>query len=166
MVSLLLLNQMHAVKLEEGTGTFKVSVPEGEFVSAVERLRQSGLPQRKFLTIDALFPTNQLVSSPAQEAAKLAYLKEQRLESLLSSLEGVIEVHVIISEPTTSKNGAREQQTPCTASVLIKHAADANLENFITQIKSLAKTSVAGLEYENISVVLQWTEYRGEGKEG
>ncbi|MFL9708850.1 EscJ/YscJ/HrcJ family type III secretion inner membrane ring protein, partial [Aeromonas veronii] len=72
-------------------------VDQDRFVDAVEVLRQNGLPRRRTVTMQDLFPSGQLVSSPEQEEAKLNYLKSQQLEKMLGSMDGVITAEVSVA---------------------------------------------------------------------
>lgn len=157
MLALLVINRLSAKKVVE-VGGIKLTISHSDFVQAVEILRQSGYPRRQYHSVNDLFPANQLVSSPAQEQTKISYLKEQRLEQLLSTMEGVVQVSVAIAiNPAVQ---SRRDATPPSAAVLIKHSPETNMSHFVTQIKSLVHNSVPGLGYEAISVVLQPTNYR------
>lgn len=121
-------------------------------------MRQNGFPKPHFSNIEDLFPSGQLVTSPAQEEAKMGYLKEQQLERTLSSMDGVISARVSIAEPAPDTN--REVLQNKSASVYIKYSPQANLSNSENQIKSLIQNAVPGLDFEHISVYLQATSYR------
>ncbi|MDI5817532.1 hypothetical protein MJI46_34315, partial [Salmonella enterica subsp. enterica serovar Cerro] len=43
---------------------------------------------------DKMFPANQLVVSPQEEQQKINFLKEQRIEGMLSQMEGVINAKI------------------------------------------------------------------------
>ncbi|MBE8167778.1 MAG: EscJ/YscJ/HrcJ family type III secretion inner membrane ring protein, partial [Shewanella sp.] len=107
--------------------------------------------------IEDLFPSGQLVTSPAQEDAKISYLKEQQLERTLSNLEGVISARVSIAESTQSDEfQAKEEKS---ASVYIKYSPQANLTTQENQIKSLIQNAVPGLSYDRITLFLQAANY-------
>lgn len=158
MLALLMINRISAQKMDEQGGLLKIKVVEADFVNAVEILRQNGYPKRQFFSVNDLFPANQLVTSPLQEQAKLTYLKEQRLEQLISAMEGVVSASVSIADPPQAEN--RREVIPPSASVLVKYSPETNMAHFINQIKSLVHNSVPGLGYEAITVVLQATNYR------
>ncbi|MFM0515521.1 EscJ/YscJ/HrcJ family type III secretion inner membrane ring protein, partial [Paraburkholderia sp. RL17-373-BIF-A] len=88
MLALLMYNEIPVNKTvsKEGVG---LEVESARIVDAVEVLRHHGLPRRKTATIQDLFPSGQLVSSPGQEEEKLNYFKGQQIERLLSSMDGV-----------------------------------------------------------------------------
>ncbi|MGE8357613.1 MAG: EscJ/YscJ/HrcJ family type III secretion inner membrane ring protein, partial [Microvirgula sp.] len=73
-----------------------------------------------------LFPSGQLVTSPAQEQAKILYLKEQLLEKMLRGMDGVVSAQVSIAE---SVGQHRREPPSLSASVFIKHSPEVNLAN-------------------------------------
>jgi len=159
MVALLMLNHIDATaETDQKSGKVSLKIEKDQFINAVELLRQNGFPKPHFTNIEDLFPSGQLVTSPAQEEAKMGYLKEQQLERTLSSMDGVIRARVSIAEPAVDIN----RQTPQnkSASVYIKYSPQANLSNSENQIKSLIQNAVPGLDFEHISVFLQATSYR------
>lgn len=157
MMALLLLRSIPAEKLAEKAGTVSLRVEKDDFVNAVEVLRQHGLPQQRRLGIEDLFPSNQLVTSPTQERAKMVMLKEQQLESMISSMEGVIATRVTIAQKV-DENG-KLSGAP-SAAVFVKYSPAYNLNNQEAQIRSLIADGVPGIAANQVSVVLQSVEYR------
>ncbi|MCU1748814.1 type III secretion system inner membrane ring lipoprotein SctJ [Pseudomonas sp. 6D_7.1_Bac1] len=157
MLAMLLLRNIDAQKEVAKGGLVTIKVDKGQFVNAVELLRQNGLPRKKVATMEDLFPSGQLVTSPAQEHAKITYLKEQQLEKMLRAMDGVIIAQVSIGEGISQN--PRETPKP-SASVFIKYSPERNLLNRETDIKSLIYNSVPNLRAENISIVLQAADYR------
>ncbi|MDR9767922.1 type III secretion inner membrane ring lipoprotein SctJ [Shewanella baltica] len=159
MVALLMLNHIDAsAEADQKSGNVSLKIEKDQFINAVELLRQNGFPKPHYANIEDLFPSGQLVTSPAQEEAKMGYLKEQQLERTLSSMDGVISARVSIAEPAPD-TGRQLAQTK-SASVYIKYSPQANLTNTENQIKSLVQNAVPGLSYDNISVFLQAASYR------
>ena len=159
MLALLILRHIDAEKQAGKSGDITLKVEKDQFVNAVEILRQYGYPKRKTDTIADLFPSGQLVTSPAQEHAKMTYLKEQQLEKMLNSMDGVIQAQVSIAEGMASDNAASEVPAP-SAAVFIKYSPEANLTNREAEIKSLIHDGIPNLHPENISIVLQAADYR------
>ncbi|RLV59782.1 EscJ/YscJ/HrcJ family type III secretion inner membrane ring protein [Parashewanella curva] len=158
MVALLRLNDISAsTQVDDKTGMATLMIDEHKFINAVALLRQNGLPKPKYADIEDLFPSGQLVTSPAQEEAKIAFLKEQQLERTLSNIEGVISARVSIAEPTQEDQFQVEQQK--SASVYIKYSPQANLSTRENDIKGLVQNAVPGLSYERISLFLQAANY-------
>ncbi|GAB3629262.1 protein EsaJ [Pandoraea terrae] len=158
MLALLMLAGIDADKRPAATGTVNLRVERAQFVHAVEVLRQHGLPQRRRDSVADVFPSGQLVSSPLQEQAKLIYLKEQRIEKMLTGMEGVISADVSIAHAPPDSAG--RPAAPPGVAVLVKYTPEVNLAQRVTDIKSLVHDSVPGLAPERISVVLQASDYR------
>lgn len=136
-------------------GSLSLAVDKVNFVHSVELLHQHGYPRRTYQSVNDIFPSGQLVTSPTQERVKINYLKEQGLEKMLSDIDGVISARVSVA---LSSSEPGEEVIPASASVFIKYSPDVNMEGFVTQIKSLVHNSVPELNYDSISVVLQPSE--------
>lgn len=157
MLALLMLRHIPADKVVEKGGTVTLRVDKGEFINAVEVLRQNGYPHHKRLGMEDLFPSNQLVTSPAQERAKMQLLKEQQLESMISAMDGVIGAKVSIAQKV-DENG-KPTGTP-SAAVFIKYSPQFNLGNYEVQIRSLIRDGIPDIASDQISVVMQAADYR------
>ncbi len=95
-----------------------LTVDKRQFINAVELLRQNGFPRQRFITVDELFPANQLVTSPTQEQAKMVFLKEQQLENMLSHMDGVIHADVTVAMPMSVDGKTRFRIPPrCLSSI-------------------------------------------------
>lgn len=158
-------NQMIAVLAHEGInaskrtgsdGSLSLLVKEDDFVVSVEMLKHNGYPRRQQKNVDDLFPSGQLVSSPMQEQTKIDFLKEQSLEKMLSSVNGVISANVSIASALHDESG--RQVTPPSAAVFIKYADSVDLPVLQNQLRSLVNRSVPGVSWDNISLVLQSVE--------
>ncbi|RYV00977.1 EscJ/YscJ/HrcJ family type III secretion inner membrane ring protein [Shewanella sp. OPT22] len=158
MVALLRLNNIEAEnEIDQKTGMATLMIDEDKFINAVALLRQNGFPRPKYANIEDMFPSGQLVTSPAQEHAKIAFLKEQQLERTLSNIEGVISARVSIAEPT--QDDEFQAQPEKSASVYIKYSPQANLTTQENQIKGLIQNAIPGLSFDRISVFLQAANY-------
>lgn len=157
MLALLMLRHLNAEKRVIKEGNVAIRVEKTQFIDAVEVLRQHGLPSKRTESMTDLFPSGQLVTSPAQEQAKISYLKEQLLEKMLRGIDGVVSAQVSIAEGVS--HNRREPPTP-SASVFIKHSPSINLQNWETDIRRLMYNGIPNLRPENISVVLQAADYR------
>jgi type III secretion protein J len=157
MLALLMLHHVDAEKQVSKGETATIRVERAQFVNAVELLRQNGLPRRKTASIEDLFPSGQLVTSPAQEQAKITYLREQQLEKMLRGIDGVITAQVAIAQEANP-----ERRTPAkpSASVFIKFSPERNLENRQADVRALVLKSVPNLDASDISVVMQSADYR------
>ncbi|MDN3610020.1 type III secretion system inner membrane ring lipoprotein SctJ [Vibrio ostreicida] len=161
MVALLMLNNIDASsEADAKTGKVTLKIEKDQFINAVELLRQNGYPKADYVGIEQLFPSGQLVSSPAQEEAKMSYLKEQQLERTLSSMDGVISSRVSLAQGHQNNNSGRNVPSEKSAAIYIKYSPEANLSNSESQIRNLIKNAVPDLQYENISLFLQPADFR------
>lgn len=157
MVALLLSQHIDVEKAVNKDGLFTLSIDKDDFVSAVEILSLHGYPQKKYRTIEDVFPSDQLVTSPGQELSKIVYLKEQSVERMLSDMDGVISARVSIAQPVVTDDTSDKKMS--SVSVFIKYSPDVNLQNSVTQVKGLVHDSIPDLDYDKISVVLQPVHY-------
>ncbi|QLL13461.1 type III secretion system inner membrane ring lipoprotein SctJ [Pseudomonas chlororaphis] len=157
MLALLMLRDIAAEKQTIKGGTVSIKVDKSQFSEAVEVLRQHGLPRKTTASMEDLFPSGQLVTSPVQEQAKILFLKEQQLEAMLTSMDGVVNARVSVAESVPQ---SRRESPVLSASVLVQYTPDRNLASRETDIRGLVQKGVPNLKAENISVVLQSTEYR------
>ncbi|ECF6072617.1 EscJ/YscJ/HrcJ family type III secretion inner membrane ring protein SsaJ [Salmonella enterica subsp. houtenae] len=156
MLALLLQHHINAEKKQEEDG-ITLRVEQSQFINAVELLRLNGYPHRQFTTADKMFPANQLVVSPQEEQQKINFLKEQRIEGMLSQMEGVINTKVTIALPTYDEGS---NYSPSSVAVFIKYSPQVNMEAFRVKIKDLIEKSIPGLQYDKISILMQPAEFR------
>jgi type III secretion protein J len=157
MLALLMLRHIDADKQVAKGGNVTIRVASDQFVNAVELLRQNGLPTRRLATLEELFPSGQLVTSPAQEQAKIQFLKEQQLEKMLRSMDGVINAQVSIAAGATQD---RRDPDPPSAAVFVQYSPEYNFAARVPEIRSLVTTGVPNLSPERVSVVVQAADYR------
>lgn len=154
MLAILMLHNIDAEKQKNTAGLIDLKVEQSQFINAVETLRLHGFPRQSFTDIGTLFPSNQLVTSPQQEQAKLTYLKEQQLAKMLSHIDGVIQSDVTISTtPTTDDSDSSGK--PNGVAIFIKHSPEVNLNNIQIQIRNLAHETIPQVDYNSISILLQ-----------
>lgn len=153
MLAVLDAEGIDAVKAQDKDGKVKILIGEADIGHAVAALKRQGYPREMFSTVSDVFPRDSLISSPLEEHARLAYVKSQELSRTLSEIDGVLvaRVHVVLPEP---RDSLRATARAASASIFIKHAADAALDLYIGQMKQLLSNSIEGLDYERISVVL------------
>ncbi|VVE55843.1 type III secretion system inner membrane ring lipoprotein SctJ [Pandoraea sputorum] len=156
MLALLIYNKIPADKSTGKEGS-TLRVDDEHFVNAVEVLRQNGLPRRKTVSMQDVFPSGQLVTSPKQEDAKLTFLKSQQLEKMLSSMDGVIVAEVSVAEPRVLEG---ETPGPNSAAVFIKYSPEVNLAARESEIRALVRGGIPGLAPERITLTLQRADYR------
>ncbi len=157
MLALLRSHEIEAEKIVEKGGTVALRVERGAFVDAIELLRQNGFPKPKQVSMNDVFPTGQLVTSPAQEKAKMTYLKEQQLNTIIGSMDGVIAANVSIGQ---SVEDAAQRADNTSAAVFVKYSPEVNMTNREADIRRLLLDSVPNVVPERISVVLQASTFR------
>lgn len=128
-----------------------VTVGKDHFADAVEILDRLGLPGERFTNLGEVFQSNSLVSSPVQERAQMLYALSEELSHTVSQVDGVLSarVHVVLPE----NDLMRQDGTPSSASVFIRHAADLDVGPLIPRIKTLVANGISGLSYDKVSVV-------------
>jgi len=133
-------------------GRITVRVPDGRFGEAVRILNDNGLPRPDFTTLCQVFDRGGgLVTSPAQERARMICALSQELSRTVSEIDGVLSarVHLVLPE----NDPLRQQLVPSSASVFIRHQAQFRLNDLIPQVKLLVANGVAGLSYDKVSVI-------------
>ncbi|CNL65855.1 EscJ/YscJ/HrcJ family type III secretion inner membrane ring protein SsaJ [Yersinia aldovae] len=158
-------NQMLAILMQHNidadkqlvAGGVTLRVEKTQFINAVELLRLNGFPRRSYISADTMFPPNQLVVSPAEEQQKILFLKEQRIENMLSQMDGVVHVDVTIASSGPDEEGATGQTS---VAVFIKFWAQVNLVALRVQIKNLVEKSIPGVQQDQISILMQPAEFR------
>ncbi len=158
MLAILMANRINASKDIDKVKGLTLSVSKSQFIKAVEILRQNGYPKPKYASVMDVFPANQLVSSPEQEKAKVQYLKEQQIESMLMSMEGIVTAHVAIGNAQSETLGGEVAKS--TVSVFIQYSPTMNLIAYQEQIRDLVRQGIPNIPNNNISVVMMPTVYR------
>lgn len=156
MLAILMQHHIDADK-QPGTGGVTLRVEQSQFINAVELLRLNGFPRRSYISAETMFPPNQLVVSPAEEEQKIVFLNEQRIERMLSQMDGVIHADVTIAYGSANDDGATG---PASVAVFIKYSPQINLESFRVQISGLVEKSIPGVQKEHIGILMQPAEFR------
>ncbi|MGL4487041.1 MAG: EscJ/YscJ/HrcJ family type III secretion inner membrane ring protein SsaJ [Yersinia sp. (in: enterobacteria)] len=156
MLAILIQHNIDADK-QSAAGGITLRVEKTQFINAVELLRLNGFPHRSYITANTMFPPNQLVVSPAEEQQKILFLKEQRIEGMLSQMDGVVDVVVTIASQAPDEEGGTGNTS---VGVFIKYWAQVNLETFRVQIKNLVERSIPGVQPDQIGILMQPAEFR------
>jgi len=99
-----------------------------------------------------VFKGSGLIASPTEERARFVYALSEELSRTISDIDGVLSARIHVVLP---KNDLlRQDTTPSSASVFIRHDARAPMKNLLPQVKMLVANSIEGLSYEKVSVVL------------
>ncbi|RDJ04495.1 type III secretion system inner membrane ring lipoprotein SctJ [Rhizobium grahamii] len=152
MLALLLNNGVDAVRVAAKDGTSSIQVEEKQLAFSIDILNAQGLPRQPFKSLGDIFERSGLIASPTEERARYVYALNEELSRTISDIDGVLSVRVHVVLPN---NGLmRQDATPSSASVFIRHDSDANLSILLPQIKLLVANSIEGLSYDKVEVVL------------
>ncbi|MBH5396488.1 type III secretion inner membrane ring lipoprotein SctJ [Bradyrhizobium sp. CNPSo 4010] len=151
MLALLLGKGVDAVRVVAKDGTSTIQVEEKQLAYSIDLLNVEGLPRQSFKNLGEVFKGSGLVASPIEERARYVYALSEELSRTISDIDGVLSARVHVVLP---KNDLlRQDATPSSASVFIRHGSNAKLSALLPQIKMLVANSIEGLSYDKVAVV-------------
>ncbi|WIW50378.1 type III secretion inner membrane ring lipoprotein SctJ (plasmid) [Bradyrhizobium sp. 62B] len=151
MLALLLSKGIDAVRVVAKDGTSTIQVEEKQLAVSIELLNDQGLPRQVFKNLGDVFKGSGLVASPVEERARYVYALSEELSRTINDIDGVLSARVHVVLP---KNDLlRQDATPSSASVFIRHGSNAKLSALLPQIKMLVANSIEGLSYDRVAVV-------------
>ncbi|MGY4399404.1 type III secretion protein J [Bradyrhizobium sp. USDA 3315] len=151
MLALLLGKGIDAVRVVAKDGTSTIQVEERQLAYSIDLLNIEGLPRQSFKNLGEVFKGSGLVASPIEERARYVYALSEELSRTISDIDGVLSARVHVVLP---KNDLlRQDATPSSASVFIRHGSNARLSALLPQIKMLVANSIEGLSYDKVAVV-------------
>ncbi len=151
MLALLLGKGVDAVRVVAKDGTSAIQVEEKQLAYSIDLLNVEGLPRQSFKNLGEVFKGSGLVASPIEERARYIYALSEELSRTISNIDGVLSARVHVVLP---KNDLlRQDATPSSASVFIRHGSNAKLSVLLPQIKMLVANSIEGLSYDKVAVV-------------
>ncbi|PII38998.1 nodulation protein [Sinorhizobium meliloti CCBAU 01290] len=139
-----------AMKTEKG-GAFTLTVDPGEYARALELLADAGLPRQKHSNVADLFPGDGFLVTPYEQKARMT-MRSRAACRELSALDGVASarVHVVPAE----ENGRGLIKEKARAAALLQYRPGADLPDIDMKSRSVLVSSVRGLSYEDVSVVV------------
>jgi type III secretion protein J len=152
MLAILMANGISAEKAVKGKGGFTLSVDERDLLKALAILNDRGYPKSARDSIGKVFQKSGIMSSPFEERVRYIYALGEEVAQTLSQLDGVVTARVHIVLPDTPQLG--QPIKPSSAAVFIKHQPGVDLDYFTPQIRRLVASSIEGLQYNAVSVVL------------
>ncbi|MGQ4274899.1 type III secretion system inner membrane ring lipoprotein SctJ [Terrihabitans sp. B22-R8] len=151
MLALLLTNDIDATRAVAKDGTSTLQVEEKQTAAAIELLESKGLPRQQFKNLGEVFKGSGLIASPTEERARYVYALSEELSRTISDIDGVLSARIHVVLP---KNDLlRQDTTPSSASVFIRHDSQAQINALLPQIKMLVANSIEGLSYDKVAVV-------------
>ncbi|MGJ3354940.1 type III secretion system inner membrane ring lipoprotein SctJ [Providencia sp. Je.9.19] len=142
---------VEATRKQDNKNGDSIRVLPGDFVIAVDLLRQYNLPSKEPVEIIQAFPGDSLVASPQAERTRLLSLIEQRLEQSLLTIPDVINARVHVSYPLNGNNPAKQTQN---VSSLVTYSGSEDPKMMMNKIKLFLTSSFAETSYDNVSVVI------------
>lgn len=151
MVATLAHHGIVAQRHYQDDGTVTLTVDKNQFADAVDILRDAGLPKQRFQSMGELFKQSGLVSSPAQQHARMIYALGQELSHTISEIDGVLSARVQVVLPDNDL--MQHDRKPSSASVFIRYNRSFDVQALTPRIKKLVSDSVSGLDYDHVSIV-------------
>ncbi|MBQ7607721.1 MAG: type III secretion inner membrane ring lipoprotein SctJ [Desulfovibrionaceae bacterium] len=152
MLALLLSYGIRAEKQAAGKGLFLLSVEESQVVRAIRLLHEHSLPRDRFATMGSVFSASGMISSKAEEQARLMWALSQELSNTFSRVDGVLNsrVHVVLGVNDPVNN----VKISPSATVFIRHTPDSIVTTLVAEIRRATAGAVAGLSPDNVNVML------------
>ncbi|WP_161992846.1 type III secretion system inner membrane ring lipoprotein SctJ [Aureimonas leprariae] len=151
MLAVLMANGLSAEK--EGVGeAFTLSVEKDDMQRAIELLNEKGFPRNTRESMGKVFQKSGIISSPFEERVRYIYALGEEVAQTISQIDGVVtaRVHIVLPEEPQLGQPVR----PSSAAVFIKHEPNVDLEFLVPQIRRLVSSSIEGLDYASVTVVL------------
>lgn len=152
MLSTLLTSGIPAEKVISGKEGFAIRVSDRDVLKSLALLDSKGLPSLHHSSINEVFQKSGIMSSPFEEKVRYISTLGDEVARTLSFIDGVIAARVHIVQPDPPQLG--KTAPPASAAVFIKHQAGVDLDFFVPQIRRLVSSSIEGLDYANVTVIL------------
>jgi type III secretion protein J len=152
MLAELISHGVQATKTAKGKDGFSISVDSSEMLKALAILKDAGLPRASRESIGKVFQKSGIMSSPFEERVRYIYALGEDLSNTIANIDGVIAARVHIVLPEAPQLG--QPVKPSSAAVFIKYQPGVDIEYFVPQIRRLVSSSIEGLDYAAVTVVL------------
>jgi type III secretion protein J len=152
MLAILMSNGVSAQKVARGKDGFTLTVDTDDMLRAIALLKDSGYPRASRDSIGKVFQKSGIMSSPFEERVRYIYALGEDVAGTLSQIDGVVTARVHIVLPDAPQLG--QPVKPSSAAVFIKHQPGVDLDFFVPQIRRLVSSSIEGLDYAAVTVVL------------
>ncbi len=134
--------------------SWNITVEGKDTTKAMALLNQYGLPRKQGTNLLELFAKQGLMSSDKEETIRFQAGLAEQLKNTILKIDGIIDADVQISFPIEETQPG-EKPPQITAAVYVKHQGvfENPNEHLETKIKRLVSGSIAGLEYDKVSVI-------------
>ncbi|HXF29443.1 MAG TPA: type III secretion inner membrane ring lipoprotein SctJ [Chlamydiales bacterium] len=134
---------------------YDIAVDSSKATEAMSLLNAAGLPRRRSQSLLNLFSAGGLVPSEMQEKIRFQAGLAEQIASTIRKIDGVLEADVQLSFPEEDPLNPQAQKGKITASVYVKHngVLDDPNSHLIAKIKRLVSSSIAGLNYDDVTVI-------------
>lgn len=152
MMAALLQNGISAEKAPLRDNLFALSVGNADVSQALTILDELGLPRRNRQSIGEVFQRAGMISSPFEERVRYIHALGEEVAQTLQQIDGILvaRVHIVMPE----EPGLGQQARPSSAAVFIRQRQGYDLEFLTPQIRRLVSSSIEGVDYEAVTVVL------------
>ncbi|MEM8797501.1 MAG: type III secretion inner membrane ring lipoprotein SctJ [Pseudomonadota bacterium] len=152
MLAILMSQGIEAGRTVEKDETNTILVEKSAIPKAVDVLNKAGYPKQQFTNMGEVFQGNGFILSPTEERARFIFAMSEELSRTISDIDGVLtaRIHVVLPR----NNPLKRDTTPSSASVFIRHSSKADLDGLLPKIKMLVASSIEGLTYDKVSVVM------------
>lgn len=141
------------IKARIPSGTSSIEVPADKEAEIRMQLAMEGYPKSGF-NYDIYLAGSSFGQTDAELQARWIFLLQERLSESIRILEGVEDAVVNIAIPETDTFVLKSQQTPVTASVIIKPNIGSQISYLKAQsIVQMITKSIPGLEEENVTII-------------
>ena len=141
-----------ATKGESPTWQVRIPGNNDQLAAAWNVLHANGLPREKAPGLSQVFSNVGLIPTAGEEKARLLVGLAGELTQTLRSLPGVVDARVHVVIPDNSPLLDKKDQSPTTASVLVRYHGDhPPLKE--EEIRAFVAKGVQGLSSDNVSVI-------------
>lgn len=157
----------YKLKQQEGGGggakivLWDIAVDAADGNRAMAILSANGLPRRRGQNLIELFSAGGLVPSDMQEKIRYQAGLADSIANTIRKIDGIVDADVQLSFPEEDALNPNAVKGQITASVYVKHTGvlDDPNSHLITKIKRLVASSVAGLSFDNVTVIPDRTRF-------
>lgn len=150
MIATLARAGIEATRNEADATTFRVMVAEKDLPVAVDALERAGLPAERFQSLAEIFPGDGLIVSPYEQRIRAMHALNQEIARSITTISGVRNARVHIVLPELDLRG--QPMNRPSASVMIHHAVDLDVEELASRVRLLVANAVQGMNFRDVAV--------------